>query len=188
MRAIIHTQYGPPRVAQLKEIAKPLPADKELLIKVVASTVNRTDCGFRSAEYFISRLFSGLFKPKFEILGNEFAGIIEAVGNDVTLFNIGDKVFGYNDSKFGAHAEYITLPENGSLTTKPKNMSYEEAAAVCDGLMLGINLIRKIDFTKAKRNIYSLVLILITLEAIVRLAVIRPSKNVSLYVCLSISQ
>jgi NADPH:quinone reductase-like Zn-dependent oxidoreductase len=80
MRAIIHTQYGPPAVAQLKELPKPLPADHELLIKVFASTVNRTDSGFRSAEYFVSRFWSGLLKPNYQTLGCEFAGVVEAIG------------------------------------------------------------------------------------------------------------
>ena len=95
MRAIVNTKYGPPEVVKLKEVDKPVPKDNEVLIKVYATTVNRTDCGFRSAEYFISRFFSGLFKPKNKTLGNEFAGVIEAIGKDVTLFTIGDKVFGY---------------------------------------------------------------------------------------------
>jgi len=77
MKAVVHTKYGPPEVLQLKEVDKPIPKDNEVLIKVYATTVNRTDCGFRSAEYFISRFFSGLFKPKNQILGNEFAGVIE---------------------------------------------------------------------------------------------------------------
>jgi hypothetical protein len=81
MKAIIHTQYGPPEVLQLAEVPKPNPKENEVLVKVHATTVNRTDCGFRSAEYFISRFFSGLFRPKNQILGNEFAG--EIVGNVV---------------------------------------------------------------------------------------------------------
>lgn len=133
MRAIINTEYGPPEVVQLMELAKPSPKDNEVLIKVYATTVNRTDCGFRSAEYFISRFFSGLFRPKNKTLGNEFAGEIEAIGKDVTLFNTGDKVFGYNDTKFGAHAEYMTMAENEAITTMPSNLTYEEAAPITEG-------------------------------------------------------
>jgi len=133
MRAIIHTEYGPPEVVTLKEVDKPAPKDNEVLIKVYATTVNRTDCGFRSAEYFISRFFSGLFKPKNKTLGNEFAGVIEAIGKDVTLFTIGDKVFGYNDKTFGAHAEYMTMAENEAITTMPSNLAYEEAAPITEG-------------------------------------------------------
>jgi len=133
MRAIIHTEYGPPEVVTLKEVDKPAPKDNEVLIKVYATTVNRTDCGFRSAEYFISRFFSGLFKPKNKTLGNEFAGVIEAIGKDVTLFIIGDKVFGYNDKTFGAHAEYMTMAEKEAITTMPSNLAYEEAAPITEG-------------------------------------------------------
>jgi NADPH:quinone reductase-like Zn-dependent oxidoreductase len=133
MRAIINTAYGPPEVVRLMEVDKPVPKDKEVLIKVYATTVNRTDCGFRSAEYFISRFFSGLFRPKYKTLGNEFAGVIEEVGKNVTSFHIGDKVFGYNDTKFGAHAEYMTMAENEAMTTLPANFSFEEAAAICEG-------------------------------------------------------
>ena len=133
MKAAVYKQYGTPEVVKLEEVDKPTPKSNEVLVKVCATTVNRTDCGFRSAEYFISRFFSGLFKPKFGILGNEFAGIIEAVGNDVTLFNIGDKVFGYNDSKFGAHAEYMTIAETDAITTIPNELTFEEAAPITEG-------------------------------------------------------
>ena len=133
MKAIIHTEYGPPEVAQLREIEKPVPKDNEILIKVYATTVNRTDCGFRSAEYFISRFFSGLIKPKYQTLGNEFAGEIEEIGKDVNSFKPGDKVFGYNDTRFGGHAEYMVMAENESVTTMPPNMSYREAAPITEG-------------------------------------------------------
>jgi len=133
MRAVINTEYGPPEVVKLMEVDKPLPKDIEVLIKVYAITVNRTDCGFRSAEYFISRFFSGLFRPKNKTLGNEFAGEIETVGKDVTSFKSGDKVFGYNDTKFGAHAEYMTMAADEALTTMPSNLTYEEAAPITEG-------------------------------------------------------
>ena len=133
MKAAINTIYGPPEVVRIMEIDKPVPTDKEVLIKVYATTVNRTDCGFRSAEYFISRFFSGLFQPKFKTLGNEFAGIIEAIGKDVTLFKTGDKVFGYNDTRFGAHAEYMTMAENEAITTMPADITFEEAAPITEG-------------------------------------------------------
>lgn len=133
MKASIYTRYGPPEVLQLVEVPKPTPNDNEVLIKIYATTVNRTDCGFRSAQYFISRFFSGLFKPKNQILGNEFAGVIEAIGKDVKSFNIGDKVFGYNDTRFGAHAEYMAMAENEPITTMPLNITYEEAAAITEG-------------------------------------------------------
>jgi len=133
MKAIIYTTYGPPEVVQLKEVDKPVPKDNEVLIKIHATTVNRTDCGFRSAEYFIVRFFSGLIRPKNETLGNEFAGKIEAIGKGVKSFSPGDKVFGYNDTKFGAHAEYMVMAENESITTMPENISYDEAAPITEG-------------------------------------------------------
>ena len=133
MRAAINTKYGPPEVVKLMEVDKPRPKDNEVLIKVYATTVNRTDCGFRSAEYFISRFFSGLFNPKNLTLGNEFAGVIEAKGRDVTLFDIGDRVFGYNDKKFGAHAEYMAMEENEAISTMPSNLTFNEAAPITEG-------------------------------------------------------
>lgn len=152
MKAIVYTQYGPPEVLKLKDVPKPTPGRNEILIKVRATTVNRTDCGFRKPEYpVIIRLVNGIFKPKRQILGSEFAGDVEAIGDDVKTFKPGDQVFGLSTVNFGAHAEYICLPENGSVTHKPVNMSYEEAAAVCDGLMLANAYLGKIDFTRSKK-------------------------------------
>lgn len=133
MKAIVYTKYGPPEVAQLTEIKKPVPKHNEVLIKVHASTVNRTDCGFRSANYFISRFFSGLFAPRNKVLGCEFAGEVEAIGKDVTSFKPGDRVFGFNDSRFGGHAEYMTMPESEALATIPEATSYQVAAAATEG-------------------------------------------------------
>jgi NADPH:quinone reductase-like Zn-dependent oxidoreductase len=151
MKAIIYTQYGSPEVLQLKEVEKPTPKDNEVLIKIHAATVNRTDSGFRKGVPYVVRLFSGLTKPKKTILGSELAGEIEAIGKEVKTFKPGDKVFGLSTWNFGTHAEYICMPEKKSITTMPSNMTYHEAAAVCDGLMLAITYIRKIDFkTKPK--------------------------------------
>jgi NADPH:quinone reductase-like Zn-dependent oxidoreductase len=133
MKAVIHTSYGPPEVLRLAEIPKPVPGDREVLIQVHATTVNRTDCGFRSAEYFISRFFSGLFRPKNQVLGNEFAGEVEAIGPGVTLFKKGDRVFGYNDTRFGAHAEYMVMDENGPMATLPGTFTFTTAAPILEG-------------------------------------------------------
>jgi NADPH:quinone reductase-like Zn-dependent oxidoreductase len=133
MKAATHYRYGPPEVVSIQEVEKPVPKDHEVLIRVHATTVNRTDCGFRSAEYFVSRFFSGLFKPKNNILGNEFAGKIEAIGKNVTLFALGNKVFGYNDTRFGAHAEYMTMGEYEAIATLPAHLTYEEAAPILEG-------------------------------------------------------
>jgi len=133
MKAAVYKKYGPPEVIQLMDVPKPSPRASEILVKVHATTVNRTDCGFRSAEYFVSRFFSGLIRPKIGILGNEFAGTVEEVGEDVTLFKTGDRVFGYDDSKFGAHAEYKTIEESAVVAVMPDNLTFEEAAPILEG-------------------------------------------------------
>jgi len=133
MKAAIHSKYGPPDVVTIEDIPVPAPKNNEVLIRVVTTTVNRTDCGFRSAEYFISRFWSGLFKPKYNTLGCEFAGEIIEVGKEVSLFKIGDMVFGYNDQKFGGHAEYIVVTETDSLATVPVNLPFAHSAAILEG-------------------------------------------------------
>ncbi len=133
MKAAVYKQYGPPEVVYIDEVPIPKPAENEVLIKVIASTVNRTDAGFRSAEYFISRFWSGLFRPKYPILGCEFSGIITQIGDKVSEFNIGDEVFGFNDDKFGGHAEFICLSEKDAIALKPKNLNFEEAACLTEG-------------------------------------------------------
>ncbi len=134
MKAIVYKEYGPPEVAVLEEVPTPVPADHEVLVKVHASTVNRTDCGFRSAEYFIVRFFSGLIRPKNQILGCEFAGEIESIGKNVTSFRVGDRVFGFNEAKFGGHAEYMKIPENEAIDLIPEQLSYKEAAPLTEGV------------------------------------------------------
>jgi NADPH:quinone reductase-like Zn-dependent oxidoreductase len=114
-------------------VDKPTARDNEVLVKVHATTVNRTDCACRAAKPFFMRLFTGLIRPRETVLGNEFAGVVEAVGGGVTSFVVGDKVFGYNEGPFGAHAEYMSIPEDGSLATIPANMTFQEAAPSTEG-------------------------------------------------------
>lgn len=142
MKAIVYKQYGSPEVAKLMEVDKPIAKDNEVLVKVYASTVNRTDSGFRSAEYFVSRFWSGLLQPKLQILGCEFSGIVEACGKDVQTFKTGDKVFGYNDKTFGGHAEYLCMGENEAITTIPVNLKIEESAALTEGAHYALNNIK----------------------------------------------
>lgn len=150
MKAAVYTKYGPPEVVQIKQVTKPVPKANEILVKVIAATVNRTDCGFRKPEYpVIIRPMHGLFKPKKEILGTEFAGVIESVGRDVKLFKEGERVFGLSVNNFGAHAEYLCLSESGAITIMPDNISFEEAAAVNDGVMLALNYLRAININAA---------------------------------------
>jgi NADPH:quinone reductase-like Zn-dependent oxidoreductase len=151
MKAIVYTKYGPPDVLQLKEVEKPTPKDNEVLIKIHATTVNRTDSALRKAEPFISRFVTGLIRPKKTILGTEFAGKIEAVGKDVTSFKVGDKVFGFSGTDFGAHAEYMIMPEEGSLTTMPANMTYEEAAPSTEGAHYALSFIRNANIQSGQR-------------------------------------
>jgi NADPH:quinone reductase-like Zn-dependent oxidoreductase len=142
MKAIIHTKYGPPEVAKLMEVPIPKPKENEVSVKVYASTVNRTDSGFRSAEYFVSRFWSGLLRPKYQILGCEFAGVIEEIGQLVTTFKKGDNVFGYNDKTFGGHAEYLTIAESDAITYLPNNLNFSEAAPITEGAHYALNNIR----------------------------------------------
>ena len=112
---------------------KPTPKDNEVLVQVRATTVNRTDCAYRAARPFFMRFLTGLTRPRAEVLGTEFAGVVEAVGGGVTSFKAGDRVFGYNEGRFGAHAEYMSIPEDGSLATMPANVTYQEAAPSTEG-------------------------------------------------------
>jgi NADPH:quinone reductase-like Zn-dependent oxidoreductase len=144
MRAAVQTKYGPPEVVRLTEIDKPRVRENELLVKVHATTVNRTDCGFRAAKPFIVRLFSrGLVRPRVTVLGNEFAGEVEAVGGRVRSFKVGDRVFGFNGVSFGAHAEYMATPEDGFVATMPANLTFEEAAPSTEGSHYALAMIRK---------------------------------------------
>ncbi|HMT30147.1 MAG TPA: NAD(P)-dependent alcohol dehydrogenase [Bacteroidia bacterium] len=151
MKAIVYKNYGPPEVVKLAEIEKPFPKDNEVLVKVHCSTVNRTDCGFRSAEYFIVRFFAGLFRPRQKVLGCEFAGTVESVGKLVTEFKIGDRVFGYNDLQFGAHAEYLVIAEKHAIATIPNDVPFEIAAAITEGAHYALCNLRAAKITSGQR-------------------------------------
>jgi len=135
MRAIVHDRYGAPDVLRLADVERPTPKEGEVLVKVHATTVNRTDMGFMRGAPFIVRFFSGVVRPKNRILGGEFAGEVVGVGPGVTDFDVGDRVFGVNP-RFSAHAEYTCMRARDGVTTMPVGVSYEEAAAVCDGIVL----------------------------------------------------
>ncbi len=151
MKASVNTRFGPPEVLSIQEVEKPQPKDNEVLVKIHATTVNRTDTGFRNPEYFLVRIFGGFFKPRYKILGTEFSGEIEAIGKNVTLFKVGDPVFGLKTFTFGTHAEYICVNENKTIALKPNNLNFHEASAVCDGLMLGLNFVRNMDYSKKNK-------------------------------------
>ena len=133
MKAAVRTTYGPPEVVRVTDVPTPEPGPGEVLVQVQATTVNRTDRGYRAGKPFIIRFFSGLIRPKVQVLGTEFAGTVEAVGDSVTSFAPGDRVFGYNERTFGAHAEYMTIPEDGSVATIPAGLTFEQAAPSLEG-------------------------------------------------------
>jgi len=133
MRAAVQTRYGPPEVVRISEVKKPTTKENDVLVKVHATTVNRTDCACRAARPFFMRFFTGLTRPRATVLGNEFSGVVEAVGSGVTCFKVGDHVFGYNEGPFGAHAEYLSIPEDASLATMPANVTFAQAAASTEG-------------------------------------------------------
>ena len=156
MKAITYTEYGPPEVLQLTQVEKPTPRENEILIKVHATSVDYGDLVVRKfgsisprefhmplAFWFLGRMTFGFNRPKRRILGHEFAGEVEAVGEEVQLFHAGDQVFGHTGDQMGADAEYVCMPEDGLVTMKPANMTYEDAAVVPYGAMTALNLLRQ---------------------------------------------
>jgi NADPH:quinone reductase-like Zn-dependent oxidoreductase len=148
MRAVVYDRYGPPDVLRLEEVERPVPKDDEVLVKIHATTVNRSDCGWRSAQPFITRYFLGLRRPRRRILGSELAGEVEAVGAAVSQFEVGDHVWGVNG--FGAHAEFICVREDRPLAHKPAGLTFEEAASVCDGALIALACLRKGDLRRGR--------------------------------------
>jgi len=151
MKAILYKKYGSPDVLQLQEVEKPEPEDHEVLVKVKATTVNRTDCANLSAKPFIMRFMLGFFKPKKQIPGTEFAGEIEAIGKKVTSFKVGDKIFGFDDGVLSSYAEYLTISEYKGITSMPKDTSYEQAAASSEGVHYAYNFINKVDLKEGHK-------------------------------------
>jgi len=142
MRALVAPRYGSPDVLRFVNVPEPVPAADEVLIRVEATTVNRTDLGVLAGTPFIGRLIYGLTKPKYPILGCEFAGKIEAVGEDVSLFGLGDRVFGF-DARFGSHARYKVMRERSLIDRIPEGVSFQEAAPASEGACYSMNIIRK---------------------------------------------
>jgi len=151
MKAVVCDRYGPPDILRITEVPRPVPGPDEVLIKIRATTVNRSDCAFRAGiPRPYARLFTGLRRPRHQILGSELSGEVEAIGPAVTGFKPGDAVFGIKAWKFGAHAEYVCMREGASLAHKPAGASFEEAAAVCDGVILALMGLRRADIRKGR--------------------------------------
>jgi NADPH:quinone reductase-like Zn-dependent oxidoreductase len=150
MRAAVQTRYGPPEVVRVEEVDKPTVGETDVLVRVRATTVNRTDCACRAAKPFFMRAFTGLVRPRATVLGNEFAGVVQAVGSQVTRFGVGDRVFGYNEGPFGAHAEYLSIPETASLATMPSNLTLQQAAAGTEGAHYALSHIRAAEIRRGQ--------------------------------------
>lgn len=142
MIAATFSKYGGPEVLEIKELPAPVPKEHEILVRVHATTVNRTDCGFLLGTPYVVRFFNGFFKPKVTILGNEYAGEVVEAGKQVTTFRPGDRVFGFIDWKFSAHAGYVAVAAEGPVSTIPGNMTYEEAAPILEGSHYALSDIR----------------------------------------------
>ncbi len=154
MKAVVHNRYGPPDVLRIEDVPKPVPASDEILVRVRATGVTRSDAHLRAGQPFVSRFQSGLLRPKRRILGHELAGEVEAVGAAVTEFEVGDRVFGalpYLALSTGAHAEYMCVPERFPLAHMPAGMSFEEAGGVGDGALLTLNVLRPAGGLEGKR-------------------------------------
>lgn len=151
MKAVTRSKYGSPDVLSIRDIEKPKPNENEVLIRVIATTVNRTDYGILSANYFIIRFFTGLFTPRHSVTGTDFAGIIEEAGNNVTRFKPGDRVWGFNDTGLKSHAEYMTLPADSAILGIPSGISYEQAAASAEGAHYAYNFINKVKLKSGQK-------------------------------------
>ncbi|HSP53401.1 MAG TPA: alcohol dehydrogenase catalytic domain-containing protein, partial [Cryobacterium sp.] len=138
MRAAVYRRFGPPEVVHVEDVPKPLPGPGEVLVKVYASTVSAAD--YRSRSRTVPKglalpvaLALGVFRPRKRVLGMDVAGVVEAVGADVTSFGPGDEVIAMLGSRFGGHAEYVCVPQDGAITAKPRNMTFAEAVTLVFG-------------------------------------------------------
>lgn len=151
MKAVIRTNYCPPEGLSIGKLEIPVPKDHEILVRVHATTVNRTDCAILTGKPYIMRLFTGLFKPKSPVPGTDFAGIVEAAGKDVTTFKKGDPVWGFEDQGLGSQAQYFTIPDKKAIALIPAGFSFEEAAASIEGAHYAYNFINKVKLHAGQR-------------------------------------
>jgi NADPH:quinone reductase-like Zn-dependent oxidoreductase len=158
LRAVVYDRYGPPEVLRLEDVERPTPSEDEVLVRVHATTVNRTDAHTREANRrsgavasLISRLITGPLRPRQRILGNEFAGVIEAVGSAVRGFSIGDRVFGTTKLRFGAHAEYLCVSQSTRMALISDRTSFTEAAAISDGALSALMVLKPAALAPGRR-------------------------------------
>lgn len=144
MKAVVQTGYGSPDVLQLVERPVPTPKPDEVLVRIHRAGINTADSMLRQGTPRYARLFLGLFKPRHPIPGTGFSGVVQAVGSDVTKFDVGDAVFGEPGLNFGAHAEYVAVAESGMILRKPDAVSFEDAAVLCDGPMTSLNFLQRL--------------------------------------------
>lgn len=146
MKAYIHKQYGSPDLLNLEDVEIPVPGDEEMLIKVHATTVNRTDCAMLRAKPFIMRFLTGVMKPSNPILGTDFAGEVEAVGKKVDAYRTGDRIFGFDDSGLSSHAQYLKISTQAGIAKIPETVNFQTAAASLEGMHYALNMFNKFAF------------------------------------------
>lgn len=151
MKAAIRESYGPPSVLEIKKVEIPLPDSKEILVRVHAATVNRSDCALLWGQPLVMRLIAGLSKPKLKTTGTDFAGVVAAVGPQVKDFKIGDKVWGFNDNGLCSHAEFLTINPIKRVAQMPEGIEFEEAAASIEGAHYAINFLNKVTINPTDR-------------------------------------
>jgi NADPH:quinone reductase-like Zn-dependent oxidoreductase len=151
MKTVYRTHYGPPEALRIENIDKPEPRAGEVLVRVHATTVNRTDCGGLWGRPFVYRFFAGFPRPRHAATGTDFAGEIVAVGSGVTKFEVGDRVFGFDDNGAGTHREYATYPVSRPIAKIPSGVSYETAAASLEGAHYALNFINKVSLQPGQR-------------------------------------
>lgn len=154
MKVASNPVYGGPSVIELVDKPKPTIGPEDVLVRVEYSSVNRTDIGFLRAKPFVTRFFTGLFRPKYSSLGCEFSGVVDSVGSEVTQFKPGDKVFGFDDQHFGGHAEYKAIDENNMVVKMPNGVSFEHAAVALEGAHYALFYIYAFPKTPKKLRVF----------------------------------
>lgn len=153
MKAVITTGYGSPDVFKIEEVKKPQPKPNEILVQINAASITKADTMMRTGKPYLGRLFLGLFKPKHRVWGTGFAGVVTAIGSEVSRFKKGDKVFGESTQNFGTYAQYVALPAEGIVAHLPPSMSFDEAAGLCDGGLASLNFLSNLGQIKAGQKV-----------------------------------